>query len=785
MKRSIIFYWILLTCSLGIGQQDSIDSQLNMLGLDDIRLITPTEEKLKIFTGLRTESFLEDLPLTVHVISHEEIEEKGYQTLTEALRSLPGIRVSASGSALDGENFLIRGHYGNTYAKILINDIPVRPSVVGAMPLASQLPIKQAERIEVIYGPSATLYGADAAAGIINIILKENDYPSFANANIEAGNENLARINVSFGGKYKIGNRALDIGLMGGFTTFNERRIKYDVDKLYNIDNYATLIGLNENTQIAYEDSDNFDNNRTLPLNKLPHQSNYIGIRASLGGFNILSQRFFRSDHSTLGLNPLAVSYADPQQTFGEEIISTAANYEKEYNKWKWRLTLNSTIYNINQNSSFKYILPTFSLISTGYGTGLIGTNSLDPTTNAAATIDSVFIAGPRFTSGNFNDFSLEYKAFIQPTDKLNLTAGIGLEGGVGEGIEQFLTLPKETATIFDIPSIIENPAASFASYTAFTELFYQSGPLSILAGFQLFRRADKLEQNRAVFNPRLGLLYKVNKQINIRAFYSEAFRYPSAFYNNSSYTISSNPNNIQINSGSLGLQPETTNNIELGLRWTINQSINVDATIFQTRTANFINYEITQLNNSEAVFWGYANSEESFSQLRGIQCKLSFNKIIPSLDMGTDISLSYTRGKERLLELLFNGNADRSLIDLPVVRAQPNFIGYMSNRIKLFEDLTIILQHSVLTSSWTRNKFRITRELTQETSDNIINEGYYTLDARAVFKFNRQLDCYLNIFNVTNKQYAGIDGTVDLDGLIYNPQSTRYISFGVNFSFN
>ena len=44
---------------------------------------------------------------------------------------------------------------------------PVRPSVVGAMPIGSQLPIRQAERIEVIYGPAATIYGADAASGVI------------------------------------------------------------------------------------------------------------------------------------------------------------------------------------------------------------------------------------------------------------------------------------------------------------------------------------------------------------------------------------------------------------------------------------------------------------------------------------------------------------------------------------------------------------------------------------------------------------------------------------------
>ena len=156
MKHLIILCCLLVSLPNCISQQDSSSLELNVLSIEDINQVKPLQKKQTIFTGLRTNANLEDLPITVYVVTKEEIELNGYQTLTEVLRTLPGIRVSLSGNALDGENFILRGHYGNTYAKILINDIPIRPSVVGAMPLASQLPIRQAERIEVIYGPSAT-----------------------------------------------------------------------------------------------------------------------------------------------------------------------------------------------------------------------------------------------------------------------------------------------------------------------------------------------------------------------------------------------------------------------------------------------------------------------------------------------------------------------------------------------------------------------------------------------------------------------------------------------------
>ena len=785
MKRYAVVCNFLLLTILAYGQQDSSNIKLQILNVQDINQIEVSQQKQEIFTGLRTEANLEDLPITIHVITKEDIKENGFQTLTEALKSLPGIRTSQSGNVFDGENFLMRGHYGNTYAKILINDIPIRPSVVGTMPLASQLPIKQAERIEVIYGPSATLYGSDAAAGIINIILKENDYPSYANANIETGEANLARVNVSFGGKYKVGNKALDINLMGGFTSFSDRKIKYDIDNLYDIDNYADVVELNAFDNLNLRDRPNFSQTDQIPLNSLPHQSNYIAFYATLGGFDILTQRFARTDHSTLGLNPLAVSYASSQQSFGEEIISTSANYQKEYEKWKWRLTFNSTIYNVNENSSFNYILPTFGIVSNAYSDNLIGTQSLNSDIQAASVIDSIYFSGPRFTSGNFNDFSLEYKSFIQITDNVNLSAGIGLEGGVGSGIEQFLTTPEEVARIFDIPKVIENPRAAFGAYNAFAELFYRKGPLSIIAGSHIYRRADRLEQNRAVFNPRLGVLYKLKENLSLRAFYSEAFRYPSTFYGNNSFTISSTPNQLNVEGGSLGLQPETTNNIEFGIRWTIHDNIYLDATLFQTRTSNFINFEIREDTDSNNVFWGYANSPDSFTKLRGIQASIVLQKIIPTINFDTDISVSYTKGEERLLELLLAGNNDRSLVDIPVIRGQPDFIFYMNNKLKLIEDLTLVLQHSIVSNSWTRNTFRITQGINDVDLSNIINPGYYNLDARLMFSLNRQLECYVNVANVFNQEYAGIDGNVDLDGLLYNPQSIRFVSFGVNFSFN
>lgn len=47
------------------------------------------------------------------------------------------------------------------------------------MPIGSQLPIRQAEKIAVVYGNASAVYGADAVTGVITIITKDADQDTF------------------------------------------------------------------------------------------------------------------------------------------------------------------------------------------------------------------------------------------------------------------------------------------------------------------------------------------------------------------------------------------------------------------------------------------------------------------------------------------------------------------------------------------------------------------------------------------------------------------------------
>lgn len=117
-------------------------------------------------------------PAAVFVIDQEMIRRSGAQTLPDALRMVPGVHV---GIGNVGEpNVSIRGlGTGNIFFPyssrilVLIDGRSIYDPVVGGVIWsANDVVLQDIERIEVIRGPGATIWGANAVNGVINIITK-------------------------------------------------------------------------------------------------------------------------------------------------------------------------------------------------------------------------------------------------------------------------------------------------------------------------------------------------------------------------------------------------------------------------------------------------------------------------------------------------------------------------------------------------------------------------------------------------------------------------------------
>ncbi len=128
-------------------------------------------EKLEeiVLTATRTERQLSSLPLPVTLISKKKIEQSGTIRLNEILNEQTGIVTVADESGFEGVQ--IQG-ISSDYILILIDGVPLIGRNSGNFDL-SRLTVGNIKQIEVVKGPSSSLYGSEALGGVINIITEK------------------------------------------------------------------------------------------------------------------------------------------------------------------------------------------------------------------------------------------------------------------------------------------------------------------------------------------------------------------------------------------------------------------------------------------------------------------------------------------------------------------------------------------------------------------------------------------------------------------------------------
>ena len=126
------------------------------------------------------------------VITGEDLRNKGFTTVADALRTVPGVAVSQSGTRGSLTQLRIRGAEAN-HLMVLMDGVPVN-SIDGGDFNFADFAIEDVERIEVIRGPQSGLYGANAHAGVISLVTKSgrNLAKPEASVRFEAGSMNTA-----------------------------------------------------------------------------------------------------------------------------------------------------------------------------------------------------------------------------------------------------------------------------------------------------------------------------------------------------------------------------------------------------------------------------------------------------------------------------------------------------------------------------------------------------------------------------------------------------------------
>jgi outer membrane receptor for ferrienterochelin and colicins len=124
------------------------------------------ELPVMVVTATRTPRSLRDVPIPTRVVMADQIREQGALRVSDLLSEQTGlVLVDDFGSGIQIQGF------DSAYSLVLIDGEPVIGRTAGTLDL-DRLPVANIDRIEIVEGPSSSIYGSEALAGVINIITR-------------------------------------------------------------------------------------------------------------------------------------------------------------------------------------------------------------------------------------------------------------------------------------------------------------------------------------------------------------------------------------------------------------------------------------------------------------------------------------------------------------------------------------------------------------------------------------------------------------------------------------
>src|SRR4249920_3567989 len=168
---------------------------LSEISLEDLMNVEVTSVSKK-------EQKLSQTAAAIHVITQEDIRRSGLTSIPELLRMVPGLHVARIDSnkwAISARGFNSR--FANKMLVLIDGRSVYTPLFSGVYWDIQDVMLEDVERIEVIRGPGATLWGANAVNGVVNIITKRAQDTQGGLITGGFGNEEEGFGGVRYGGK--------------------------------------------------------------------------------------------------------------------------------------------------------------------------------------------------------------------------------------------------------------------------------------------------------------------------------------------------------------------------------------------------------------------------------------------------------------------------------------------------------------------------------------------------------------------------------------------------------
>jgi outer membrane cobalamin receptor len=175
----------------------SFDGGSDTRDVGTVALFVSAVSESVVVSAAQVEVPLTQVTSSVTVISGAELESRQVHTVSDALRTVPGLTVVSTGGIGANTNVFPRGGESN-YTLVVIDGVPA--NAFGGDVDFGQLTTANAERIEIVRGPQSALYGSNAIGSVVRIVSRKGGPPS-VQFSAEGGHYGTSRVSASTSGQ--------------------------------------------------------------------------------------------------------------------------------------------------------------------------------------------------------------------------------------------------------------------------------------------------------------------------------------------------------------------------------------------------------------------------------------------------------------------------------------------------------------------------------------------------------------------------------------------------------
>lgn len=151
-----------------------------------------------VVTATRTEQPLTDVLADVSLIDRDTLSQAGFNSLGDVLSRLPGVEFTRNGGPAATTSLLLRGAE-TRHTVLIIDGVRVDSQSTGGATWQA-IPASQIERVEVLRGPAAAIYGSDAIGGVVQVFTAQGEGAPNPTVSVGAGSHGTRALQAGIGG---------------------------------------------------------------------------------------------------------------------------------------------------------------------------------------------------------------------------------------------------------------------------------------------------------------------------------------------------------------------------------------------------------------------------------------------------------------------------------------------------------------------------------------------------------------------------------------------------------